>query len=370
MNYLNGGYELKLIFNPEIGKTRDCFRFLHCLYYHEEYNARINEYGIEPNEEFEKFISDLRQDVKLSEEKLKLYYGNEFGLATIFLSDQELWEHKELDKCLNHIKQLDNHLLKLKLIKKLISITSEENKENEIEEKANHTLASEHESLSLIQNTEYDSGLKWELFSFLQDPEKYRDEYVEFMEELIPKFLKHYKTREKTIDEFNNYIEEKNNANNGKYFESILKKFIKFDKYDEIYITTSYLDYYSITFDVLESSSYVFIGLDYEEAIAQYEGREGNKLKKHINIFKNFSDLTRFQILKLIVEDEDYSSKDIAEKLGITGATVSYHMNNLFSAELVSMNRKKRKNIYSINKDVIKETVDFLIREFNLNNHI
>lgn len=361
---------MKIIFDPQIGKTRDCFRFLHSIYYHEEYNERIKEHGIKPNEEFEKFIIDLKQDVKLNEEKLKLYYGNEFSLSTIFLSDQELWEYRELDKCLNYIKQLDDHLLKLKLLKNLISITSEENKESEIEEKANYILANEHECLSLIQKTEYDSGLKWELFSFLQDPEKYRDEYITFMEKLIPKFLKHYKTKEKVIDEFNKYIEEKNNTNNGKYFKSILGKFMRFDKYDEIYITTSYLDYYSITFNVLESSSYVYIGIDYEDALAQYEGREGDKLKKYINIFKNFSDITRFQILKLIAEDKDYSSKDIAEKLGISGATVSYHMNNLFSAELVSMNRKKRKNIYSINKDVIKEGIDFLIREFNLNDHV
>ncbi|WP_058486462.1 ArsR/SmtB family transcription factor [Defluviitalea phaphyphila] len=360
---------MKIIFDPKIGETRACLMFLYYLYHHDKKLERFKEYGIKPNVEFEKFINDLRQDVNLSEEKLKLYYGNEFGLAKIFLSDRELWEYKELDKCLKYIKQLDNHLLRLKLIKELISKTSKENNRAEVDEKVNNILESEQESLSLIKSLEYDSGLKWELFSFLQEPEKYRDEYISFMEELIPKFLKHYQAKEKVVDEFNKYIEKKNSTNDGKYFRNILRKFMRFDKYDEIYITTSYLDYYSIAFNVLESSVYVYIGIDYEEALAQYEGSEGDKLKKYINIFKNFSDITRFQILKLIAEDKDYSSKDIAEKLGISGATVSYHMNNLFSAELVSMNRKRGKNIYSINKDVMKEGIDFLIREFNLNDH-
>ena len=51
-------------------------------------------------------------------------------------------------------------------------------------------------------------------------------------------------------------------------------------------------------------------------------------------VFKNLADKTRFQILNLLKSGDLYG-QEIAEKVGITLATVSYHMSFLLAANLV-----------------------------------
>lgn len=41
-------------------------------------------------------------------------------------------------------------------------------------------------------------------------------------------------------------------------------------------------------------------------------------------------------------------------------------MDNLLTAELVTLDRKDRKNYYTVNKDVIMDGIEFLKRELNL----
>lgn len=357
---------MEIIFNMKAGETSDFFSFLYWMYNSEENRSQLGEYGINPNEEYEEFINNLRKDVKLSEEKLKLYSGKGFRLSDVFISNTDIWNYLEIDKCLSFIRQIDKDMLKFRLIRTLIRTERYGEDIEKIDEQAKIIASDKQKSLELIKALEFDSSLKWELFCFLEEPEKYRDEYVSIMEDMIPIFYKYYESKRKVVDEFGRYIEGKLNSNKIDFLKETTAGLFKYDIYEEIFITISYVNYYSLKYSLSGGASYVYIGLGYEESIKQYRGEEENRLNKYINIYKNFSDPTRFRILKLLVEDREYCNKDIAEELGITGATVSYHMDNLLTAELVTLDRKDRKNYYTVNKDVIMDGIEFLKRELNL----
>lgn len=74
------------------------------------------------------------------------------------------------------------------------------------------------------------------------------------------------------------------------------------------------------------------------------------------NIFKVLSDKQRRDILVMLKEGR-MSAGDIAEKLGVTPAALSYHLKLLKSADLVMEYKNKNFIYYEINITVLDELI-------------
>lgn len=357
---------MKIIFNSKIGEMFDLFGILSIINNYEDSLNSLQEHEIEVVENHEKFLLEFREDKSIGTEKMKFYFNDDFIISDIFITYNELWKYSNLGDYFEFISNLNATDIKFRLIKKLLKDISNGNSDDEIEVKSKEISQNDEKNLEFIKNLDIDSSVKWDLFCLIQEPEKYRDEYVEYMKDFSSKFYKVYDKRRKAISEFNNYIEDNLNKEGFKFLNNIANNVFKYDSFDKVYISTSYTNYYSLTYEVVENMAYISLGLGFEEVFAKFAGKEEDKLQRNLNIYKNFSDRTRFKILKLLIEKDDYYSKDIAQKLGITGATVSYHMDYLFSSNIIQIDRKNRKNICTINKDVIRESIDYLIEEFKL----
>lgn len=79
------------------------------------------------------------------------------------------------------------------------------------------------------------------------------------------------------------------------------------------------------------------------------------------NLFKALADAQRRQILEMLRHTE-LSAGEIAARLQLAPATVSYHLNLLKAAELVRMRRDGQQRIYAINMSVVEELVVLLSR--------
>ena len=74
------------------------------------------------------------------------------------------------------------------------------------------------------------------------------------------------------------------------------------------------------------------------------------------NIFKVLADEQRRQILQLL-KDGRLSAGEIAEKLSVTPAALSYHLKLLKSADLVMEYKSKNFVYYEINTSVLDELI-------------
>ena len=74
------------------------------------------------------------------------------------------------------------------------------------------------------------------------------------------------------------------------------------------------------------------------------------------NIFKLLADEQRRQILQLL-KDGRLSAGEIAEKLSVTPAALSYHLKLLKSADLVMEYKSKNFVYYEINTSVLDELI-------------
>ena len=74
------------------------------------------------------------------------------------------------------------------------------------------------------------------------------------------------------------------------------------------------------------------------------------------NIFKVLSDKSRRDILELLREGR-LSAGEIAERLGVTPAALSYHLRLLKEADLVLEYREKNFIYYEIHTSVLEELI-------------
>lgn len=81
-----------------------------------------------------------------------------------------------------------------------------------------------------------------------------------------------------------------------------------------------------------------------------------------IRLFKCLSDKSRLQILKSLAIEDMYVER-LAERLGITAPTVSFHLKKLADAGAVTSYKSQYYMMYSLNKEIFETSILEIIRE-------
>ena len=81
-----------------------------------------------------------------------------------------------------------------------------------------------------------------------------------------------------------------------------------------------------------------------------------------ISLFKCLSDKSRLQILKSLAMEDMYVER-LAERLGISAPTVSFHLKKLADAGAVTSYKSQYYMMYSLNKDIFHTSILEIIQE-------
>lgn len=81
-----------------------------------------------------------------------------------------------------------------------------------------------------------------------------------------------------------------------------------------------------------------------------------------ISLFKCLADKSRIQILKSLMTEEMYVER-LSERLGLTPATISFHLKKLVDAGAVKSRKEQYYTIYSINDEVFNVTILDILKE-------
>lgn len=81
-------------------------------------------------------------------------------------------------------------------------------------------------------------------------------------------------------------------------------------------------------------------------------------------LLKTMSDETRYRVLQELTQGA--KNKAIAEKLGITGAAVSFHTQKLLNAKLILVDSDDKAYKYKANQGLIQQMIDKFTSDFNL----
>ena len=78
-------------------------------------------------------------------------------------------------------------------------------------------------------------------------------------------------------------------------------------------------------------------------------------------VFKALGDASRLAILRILLAEEESYVELLASRLGLTSATVSFHLKKLEAADLVSCRRTQFYRIYRVNRAVFSASLESLI---------
>ena len=81
-----------------------------------------------------------------------------------------------------------------------------------------------------------------------------------------------------------------------------------------------------------------------------------------IKLFKCLSDKSRLQILKSLLKEDMYVER-LAERLGLTTATISFHLKKLEDAKTVTSYKEQYYTMYSLCQDVFQTNIIDIIKE-------
>lgn len=353
---------MKIIFDKRKGVLLDLFDSISWVLNdcHREMHLKFE---VEINKEVERAVKALSKIVNKNIELLEVYFKEGSPLRYPIDANSDMWGCSDKEKLVNFIRKLNGQQIKYEAIKSMGEFKEDE----AAKEKINEILKSDIKILDLIESLKVDDNMKWKLLKLINNSEKWVREFIQFIEEYILQYEQTMDKYEKSIKVFNNYIEENINKNGIKFLEKILGNFknvfLKFDDYEEIYVNTLFFNSISCVFHESGKKLYIFLGRDFEATTKRLSGE--NVFEKNINIFKNLCDKTRFNILIYLMDGEVYS-QEIANKYGISMATVSYHMNYLASVNLVKSEKRAQKTYYVVNKDTLRESIEFLNKTFSL----
>ena len=78
-----------------------------------------------------------------------------------------------------------------------------------------------------------------------------------------------------------------------------------------------------------------------------------------LKVFKCLSDASRLRIVQSLTQGDMYTEL-LAERLGVSPSTVSFHMKKLSDAKLVTARKEQYYTVYSLNQKLLKKTLSEL----------
>ena len=81
-----------------------------------------------------------------------------------------------------------------------------------------------------------------------------------------------------------------------------------------------------------------------------------------IKLFKCLADKSRLQILKSLMREDMYVER-LAERLGLTPATISFHLKKLEDARAVTSYKEQYYTMYTLRKEVFMTSILDIIKE-------
>lgn len=215
--------------------------------------------------------------------------------------------------------------------------------------------------LWLIENTESSADKKFEIIKIYIDCERVFKEFQEKIGACEYIVNKHYHLIEDRFEEVANNFELYKDTE--KFLEMANVKSLKDHYSEDIVIRFSGVSYNGGSFRVSSKKDLdtkVIMGIMLFELYDYSLSFEGTK-DKIIEKCKAIGDDTRFTILNLISE-RPYYVKELAEKMGLTSASISHHLTILFQAGFIEPTVKDRKTYYNIKDEAFTELGEQLIR--------
>jgi len=359
--------QLKFKFYPTESIINDFLAFPK-LYIGHEADLGDSEYNQFMDDEYLSFLKKAKEILMPYEKEIALFYPQKnidfYSFSTYLPKANSFFGYDSIESYLDFLLTLDTYQIKKSIVKTLLKI--QEQKEIDVS-KLDSVLEHEQNIMSLIKEIPIDSAAKWDLYLMIEEPIKYRDQFIDLLYRLLPLFYKIYEPYKEKLISYGMYLEDYFNKH-GK--EGVAE--ISYSMFDPTIIEgdpknflVSFIESYTLAIAPVSEIRHFVWGLKLEKLFQGIKEQNENKLNERVLIFKNLGDKTRYEVLKLIASGE-YSIKKIATILGVSSATIAYHFNALLTSKIIKLDKNNSRVCYTIDHDKLKEAMDGLLKDLEI----
>ena len=318
-------------------------------------------------EQLEVIVEEMRQmSVPLESYKDNiLYFYKDDALRMFFVNVKNVLRYHSFDEYAKVLHSMDEGQIKQQL---MTTIVKQDEEEASVEDKVTELLGNQFAFLDFLKNLPIDDTVRWNYFTIMSQPKKFVEDFISLHQTLKPIFEKVYAEYlpilEKSYQEFETTIQEHPTILAEAFSGTKVIEEIDWAS-DEISVIPTLLlsDFY------FQDSEILILGAKSLEVIQRVIQTRLDKQQERINVFKNLGDKTRYQIFCEIAKGTK-SVKKIAEQLGITSATVSYHINELVLSNLVVQGWNKKDCTQAIHTELITEVMNGLMEDSFMTNSL
>ena len=324
-----------------------------------------------PSTQLEQQLEDIVEEMRHMSVPLEtymdkiLYFYKDDVLRMFFINVKTLLRYRSFDEYVEFLQSMDEVLIKKQL---MTSIVKQDEEELVVEDKVEELVGNQFAFLDFLKYLPIDDTLRWNYFTIMSQPKKFVEDFISLHQMIKPIFDKVYAEYlpilEKSYTEFEATIRE--------HPTILAEAFTGTKEIEEIYWTSddiSVIPTLLLSDFFFQDSEILLLGAKSLEVIQHFIQTRLDKQQERINVFKNLGDKTRYQIFCEIAKGTK-SVKKIAEQLGITSATVSYHINELVLSNLVVQGWNKKDCLKAIHTELITEVMNGLMEDSLMTNTV
>lgn len=335
--------------------------FLYSLYAvgtEKHFYKMIKDFNLEPNDEIIEAVKSLKSGLS-SYMKQELNYFFELpGIGYIIY--QYILGHEDitdLPTLLQAFRRYEPNDLVVRVVKSVSKSNFPDENTAEYEDLKNNLDA----MMEIVKHTEFqDPDRQERVMESLRNPEETKQRLSFFLEQFYQRCFR-------LIEEKLQGILESQKEKYQKLYRSNPKKFV------EQYLNVNpkegaapivcisffkYISWHNYSLDENDSRDWFVMGV-YSDLLYQ----ENLCYERYSNFFNTLSDPNRIAILKMLSEKPCYG-QELAEKLDITPATVSYHMTFLQRAGVITVQKSDNRSYYSMNHAHLMKPLEDFIKFF------
>lgn len=348
---------MDLIFDEKPGQIVDFMLAMH-LVYNRNLQHKLNQYNLPLKREKKKIYEYFIKIIDTSDRRLEFYFKDETDAFFMFYDGKAIWQLGTIDRFIDALKSAAPDDLRRYLLSYLAGPDSDDVNIGKL--LADHTSA-----IGFIRNLDIPDSVKWNAVDFLNDPVGHLSGIMSYIENFACKYLQILEKNEGLMRSIANSFQKELDARGETILRDEFNGIMEVSKYERVYISTTFFcNYVLMVEDGGDGSLYLFLGHDYEVAL---DGMRGKNDEEHVlTVLKAISEPTKYKIISLL-NNNTYYGQELADKLGLSLATISHHMELLnVAAGVVKIEITGNKVYYSLNKEALEKCVIFLKDKFGL----
>ncbi|WP_160675787.1 winged helix-turn-helix domain-containing protein [Clostridium sp. C8-1-8] len=343
-------------------KPKEVIEVIECFYYlanEEAINSSraetLDKYNLTNNTtlkkmhgEIEKYLKAFKKKCTIDASELDLFFKDIYGnydskhIAGLLINteaDEDLLVYKE------SIINKSEEEVKSEVFKNIVNVLEDAEYDN-----LEDLPLKVDKAIEYFSNKNISSEAKWKLIVILNDAKRYIIRLIDTILLNIQAYKVSVKNvltlSDKVVLELKDRIKQ-----DDKYICNLIS--INMDGLKKIIVYPAIANQYSVTAKFHEDGLFIYFGVMFEYMVSLTSKSKDSKNKVQ-NILRILSDKSKLEILQLLKQKEHYGI-EIAEKLNLTTATVSYHMNNLLLYGFICVEKVENRVYYRLNKDNISE---------------